>query len=207
MAPAKEILSTVYTGRDWITTSPVCGDGPVVDGYGLCTGTSMSAPFVSGIAGLLRSANPLLSGWEIHRLLMENAESQHILGCQVGYGCAQCLLSGRQGNGYLRGTGLGQPADSSLQPVQRDGHGLSLHDLSSSRDSRSFRPVGRSLPAEIENLVIPAVSTPYSPVGPAVPGYLSVPWFHLRDSSSFDLRLHESDFTIPGAPPWSPCTG
>src|SRR3954466_8631822 len=72
VAPAKDVLSTVYTGRDWITTLIVCGDGAAVDGYGLCTGTSMAAPpFVSGIAGLLRSASPLLGRADIRRLLVE----------------------------------------------------------------------------------------------------------------------------------------
>ncbi len=61
-APAVEILSTAYPGMDW---SPVlrCGDAfddKPSDGAGLCTGTSMAAPIVAGIAGMLRSINPLL---------------------------------------------------------------------------------------------------------------------------------------------------
>lgn len=61
--PALNVRSAVYTGKDW---NPVlgCGDaaggGSASDGYGTCTGTSMSAPIYSGIAGIVRSANPLL---------------------------------------------------------------------------------------------------------------------------------------------------
>lgn len=61
--PALNVRSAVYVGKDW---NPVlgCGDsaggGSASDGYGTCTGTSMSAPIYSGIAGIVRSANPLL---------------------------------------------------------------------------------------------------------------------------------------------------
>lgn len=62
MAAAKSVLSTTYPGYDW---NPLvkCGDSfgtPIGDGVGWCTGTSMSAPHVAGIAGLLRSINPLV---------------------------------------------------------------------------------------------------------------------------------------------------
>lgn len=59
--PALNVRSAVYVGKDW---NPVlgCGDsaggGSASDGYGTCTGTSMSAPIYSGIAGIVRSANP-----------------------------------------------------------------------------------------------------------------------------------------------------
>ncbi|HET8899656.1 MAG TPA: S8 family serine peptidase [Rhodanobacteraceae bacterium] len=62
MAAAKSVLSTTYPGYDW-NPDIYCGDsigGPNGDGVGLCTGTSMSSPHVAGIAGLLRSINPLV---------------------------------------------------------------------------------------------------------------------------------------------------
>ncbi len=61
VAAAKSVFSTVYPGKDWAATTE-CGDvfgTPTGDGLGLCTGTSMSAPQVSGVAGILRSINPL----------------------------------------------------------------------------------------------------------------------------------------------------
>jgi len=80
-APAKDVLSTVYTNFDWSPKSR-CGDrsffafdpnpndmtpqypdigygdfaGP---GYGRCTGTSMAAPHIAAAAALVRTANPL----------------------------------------------------------------------------------------------------------------------------------------------------
>jgi subtilase family protein len=63
LGAAKSVLSTTYPGYNW---SPLleCGDefpGPGFgNGVGWCTGTSMSAPQISGLAGLLRSLNPLV---------------------------------------------------------------------------------------------------------------------------------------------------
>jgi hypothetical protein len=60
---APSVLSTTYPGYNW---NPIlqCGDqfpGPGFgNGTGLCTGTSMSAPQISGILGVLRSINPLV---------------------------------------------------------------------------------------------------------------------------------------------------
>ena len=62
MASAKSVLSTTYPGYDW---SPLlaCGDGfpgpGFGNGVGWCTGTSMSAPQIAGVVGLVRSINPL----------------------------------------------------------------------------------------------------------------------------------------------------
>ncbi|MGA9342775.1 MAG: S8 family serine peptidase [Rhodanobacteraceae bacterium] len=62
MASAQSVLSTTYPDYDW---NPVlqCGDNfgmPSVAGIGWCTGTSMSAPQISGVVGILRSINPLV---------------------------------------------------------------------------------------------------------------------------------------------------
>jgi hypothetical protein len=69
MGPAKSIVSTVPTGVEYNPWLPFkCGDNSGVDesgtpgdGYGSCTGTSMAAPHVSALAGILRSINPRLS--------------------------------------------------------------------------------------------------------------------------------------------------
>jgi hypothetical protein len=62
MAASKAVFSTTYPGKDWSVTLG-CGDSfgtAAGDGLGLCTGTSMSAPQVSGVVGILRSINPLV---------------------------------------------------------------------------------------------------------------------------------------------------
>jgi serine protease len=60
---AQSVLSTTYPGYNW-NPDLLCGDGfPGPDfgnGTGWCTGTSMSAPQIAGIYGILRSINPLV---------------------------------------------------------------------------------------------------------------------------------------------------
>ncbi len=64
MTQARNVYSTYYQGKVHSPSFPnACSDisdGVANDGYGLCTGTSMSAPQVSAIYQLMRSANPLL---------------------------------------------------------------------------------------------------------------------------------------------------
>jgi serine protease len=89
IAPAKSILSTFRPG-DFIPSNEPdanCGDtvglswpgfghlvgrdesGTPNDGYGTCTGTSMAAPHVSALAGLVRSVNPLLSADQVRQII------------------------------------------------------------------------------------------------------------------------------------------
>ena len=61
--PAREVYSTIYPAVNYNTLvecGDSFGDASATDGRGLCTGTSMSAPLYSGMAGILRSINPLL---------------------------------------------------------------------------------------------------------------------------------------------------
>lgn len=62
VASSKSVLSTFYPEKNW-NPDIECGDDygtPPDDGVGLCTGTSMSAPQIAGVAGILRSINPLV---------------------------------------------------------------------------------------------------------------------------------------------------
>jgi hypothetical protein len=66
MASAKSVFSTTYPGYNW-NADLKCGDQfpsyPAFgNGVGHCTGTSMSAPQIAGVIGLLRSINPLVVG-------------------------------------------------------------------------------------------------------------------------------------------------
>lgn len=83
MAPARHIYSTVYPGQTWISnglpapTQP-CGDqapdgDPSADGYGECTGTSMSTPFMAGATAILRGANPLLLKGDLYAAFANSA--------------------------------------------------------------------------------------------------------------------------------------
>ena len=86
VAPAKDVLLPQAEGKYLYDYPPYrCGDrvdAPVAEaptlpasyaGYGDCMGTSFAAPIVSGIAGLIRSVNPLLSASEVTNILYVTA--------------------------------------------------------------------------------------------------------------------------------------
>ena len=75
MAPAQRVLSTFYLGLPYATDIGCTDDADgAVDGYGPCSGTSMSAPHIAGAVGVLRSINPLLSKQVVRTLLVDNIE-------------------------------------------------------------------------------------------------------------------------------------
>lgn len=76
VAPGKDVLSTVYPNQVYDASIP-CGDGYgrfAGQGFGPCTGTSMSTPFITGIVALMRSANPLLTAGEIRTRLLSSSD-------------------------------------------------------------------------------------------------------------------------------------
>ncbi len=101
VAPSQFVLSTVLTGWGYGGPKPPdpdsdrgCGDqfptdadsGNDGDGYGSCTGTSMASPYAAGAIGLLRTANPLLTRWQVHHVLTETASRSGDWDQKLGYG-------------------------------------------------------------------------------------------------------------------------
>lgn len=83
-APAKNIYSTMYEGKQY-NWEIGCDDrtDSVQDGYGYCTGTSMSAPFITGVAGLVRSTNPLAGVDDVIQVMKDSttrSSSSYTLG-------------------------------------------------------------------------------------------------------------------------------
>lgn len=109
------IAVTATDNRDLLAT--FCTTGPEVDvaapgvliftttdsnsqpnGYRFETGTSMAAPFVSGIAALLLETAPWLSSSEVRRIIRDTADDRGPAGWDAGYGtgrvnAAQALAS------------------------------------------------------------------------------------------------------------------
>jgi subtilisin family serine protease len=105
VAPARDVLSTVYTDRDW-SYAARCGDSQLFNregarplnppvwesggnagaGYGLCTGTSMAAPFITGIAAIIRSINPLWTRAQVLSFMQSTASNGGTRNSQSGYG-------------------------------------------------------------------------------------------------------------------------
>jgi hypothetical protein len=106
IAPAENILSTAYTGKQWLLASEPggpCGDTGALDGIGLCTGTSMAAPFVSGIAALVRSTNPLLPRSAVYEILTQTADRAQARDDMHGYGVPDAGLAVERALGKAAG--------------------------------------------------------------------------------------------------------
>lgn len=88
VAPARKIISTVQVGSVYRSDLvDACNDSNFAPaGYAYCTGTSMSAPFVSGIVALLRSANPLLNRTSIYSVIKAYASGGGFLSTVMGWG-------------------------------------------------------------------------------------------------------------------------
>lgn len=73
LAPGAQILSTIGENySDPQSSNPPCTPSSI-DGFGVCSGTSMASPLVAGTAGLMRSINPLLHRESVKTLLDETA--------------------------------------------------------------------------------------------------------------------------------------
>ena len=88
IAPGMDVLSTVYEGFDYNLAGRCADSGPGTAGigYGVCTGTSMAAPHVTGVLGLMRSINPLLRSSDISSYLFATSGNASAPDSTIGYG-------------------------------------------------------------------------------------------------------------------------
>lgn len=94
VAPARSVVSTVVAGEPY-SPAPyaMCGDtsntdesGNYGDGYGTCTGTSMAAPHISALAGILRSIDPRRSRASVSDLIRASGDFAASPNTQRGFG-------------------------------------------------------------------------------------------------------------------------
>jgi subtilisin family serine protease len=92
-ALARDVPSTFYRGRSFNNEPQVrCADTlPLPDdqlgiGYGRCTGTSMSTPYVAGIGALLRSLDPLRRANDIALIMRTEATNATTPNDTIGFG-------------------------------------------------------------------------------------------------------------------------
>jgi hypothetical protein len=125
---AQSALSTTYPGYNWNPTLQ-CGDqfpGPGFgNGTGWCTGTSMSAPQLAGILGILRSINPLVlvgdspaTAGTLRRVLASStfeAQTNQTWNPLIGYGRPDAAAATRK----MLGTVVGVTARNRATPLFR----------------------------------------------------------------------------------------
>jgi len=180
LGSAKSVLSTTYPGTSWVDQIQ-CGDPYGTangDGFGWCTGTSMSAPQIAGLVGVLRSANPLLPMSEPEppvgtepgiRTVLAQTASQARMGQSwnplVGYGIPDAAAAARAVLGKVAGATVRNRAT----PLFRlhDAYAKDFAETTSPQYARSLmitqahnytQPSGTDLGAQPE---VPGYAFPY----------------------------------------------
>lgn len=213
IAPAENILSTAYTGKQWILASEPggpCGDTSVIDGYGLCTGTSMAAPFVSGVVALVRSTNPLLARNAVYDILTQTADRAQARDDLHGYGVPDAGLAVERALGRAGG----QVLSNRLTPL------FSLYSETAGDWLYTTVPqvASAALDGQLQEgctdrlrLACASAATPYVTSGPSVPQYASFPGFRCTVSPCNPLMPRASVYVFTsdaapfaGAPPLVP---
>ncbi|HEX4862539.1 MAG TPA: S8 family serine peptidase, partial [Acidimicrobiales bacterium] len=171
MAPADSVLSTVYTGKDY-DTDLGCGQStsPTTPGYGLCTGTSMSAPYVAGIVGLLRSANPLLKTADVRAALIRHASHSASQDPKIGYGVPNAAASVADVLGIV----AGRPLTNRLTPLFSFYSGTAKDHFYTTSPQMASAALFGNLYETCERVPGASCATSavsYQPVGPQVPWY------------------------------------
>ena len=112
VAPARDVLSSMWSNSQWnnrcgsVTTfntgaQYVQFSGPVTQSifasasgnlYGICTGTSMAAPHITGLVGLIRSTNPLLTTAQVRSGLAQ-AAGGFFIDNRWGYGLPNAAIA------------------------------------------------------------------------------------------------------------------
>ena len=173
VAASSKVISTMYPGMDW-NPDIGCGDSfgtPAGDGIGLCTGTSMAAPQIAGLVGLLRSINPLVLPSVPEPVAPQNpgirsvlAQTTHqkqmglVWDKQQGYGLPDAEAAARRMLGVVRGT----TPKNRLTPL--------FHVYSSDADDHAHL----ATPQAAMTLLRYSAAA-YVPQGPLTPGYTSFP--------------------------------
>jgi len=118
-----------------VTTWAVPKFGYALNGQDFChryiSGTSLAAPHISGVAGLMLSANPSLTPADLTRLLRKSAEQRPVLDCPAGNcgaGLVDANLAVRSARAELKGPSVTPTLGAWWNPA-RSGNGLDLQRM------------------------------------------------------------------------------
>lgn len=115
VAPGVGVLSTFEEGETW-NAAWSCGSGFGGSGnpkYGMCTGTSMAAPFLTGLIGMLRSTDPLLPRPFVTNALLDSGSEASLPTAEKGHGIPDAL----QATNKVLGTVNGAVPKTRLTPL------------------------------------------------------------------------------------------
>jgi hypothetical protein len=84
------VINGVVQGADESGSRFSTGSG---DGYGSCTGTSMAAPHISALAGLVRSIHPLLSASRVREIIQNSGNLSGQRTNELGAGLPNALTA------------------------------------------------------------------------------------------------------------------
>lgn len=231
-AVAKDVWSTLIPGKTW-NGDIGCGDGfgavgTASDGYGPCTGTSMSSPEVAGIFGLVRSVNPLmtvgspffpetspftrslgtnpftLDAYGVRDLIAQTTDRAQLgLGkdAKYGFGVPDAEAAVRKALGIVRGAQMVNrltPLFSLYSPTQTDYAAIANPQMAQAL-SYFHASAFRSVPQAGDTFV----------QGNAVPGFPKFPYeFHSaavgKSPRAFAMLLTTHVSPVPSGPPVVP---
>lgn len=200
VAPGVHVLSTFYNNVGYIPADyvdsygfqPECTDaisGP--QGYGPCSGTSMSTPHISGSAALLRSVNPLLTSDQIRELLIRHASQADNPDDVHGHGLPNMLESVRSTLGMVRG----QTMINRLTPLFSLYSSNGQDYLYTTSPQMAMAAMYESLQPQPENGRVT-----WTPMGDSyVPGYPDFPrpanfWFERPKADVYIFTTHRNPF-------------
>jgi serine protease len=202
VAPGRDVISTFYRGGDWNSVAR-CRDieSPLesVAGYGPCTGTSMAAPHVTGIIGLMRSVDPMTRADTVRKVLFDTASD-----AACGPGLSRLDLTDVRGQ---PAASITQPNDTRCRSYDR-GYGVpsARKAVESIRDTANpvlltplfaFRSnAGRYFYTVVPQMGRAAVNDTLLPKAAGLRSYMPV-GVAVRDHT----QSHQPHYTFPGSDP------
>lgn len=201
IAASRQVFGLTYPGMDWNSTVG-CGDsfgpGTTTDGTGNCTGTSMSAPQITGLIGLMRSANPLVGAGD--------PESPTAFGMRDVL--ASTTFRSQAGQPWSAQLGYGRPdAEQAVRAVLGEVSGQTAKNraipmFSFYGDGSDDYAYTTSPQTSISFMISNASN--YSPIGTSIPGYSDFPDDPLLGPSdtpkAATFVMATAYLPVPGAP-------